>query len=435
MKRIRAIAMILSACVLASMGAGCTNNGSGTGSGAASAGDKITLTYSDSWVDPSTEPTAAAVKLALADWAKENPDITIEADHTTSANSSYKTKIKTALAAGTQSDVFNMSFGSFTQPYVDAGKLMALDGYISTDTLKDMKKGVIDIGKYGGKIYGLPFNMNANFIACNTELFTKYNVEYPKTYTDLLEACKAFKAKGVTPIAMGDKELWQAQQFFEPIVLRENGPQYSVDACNKKQSFDNDGIRKSAQVVLDFAKAGAFSNGMLGLTFVEGAAQFANGQAAMSVTGTWGISSFEGDGVAVNGKVKLINFPELTGGNGSTTATQAGPYEHFSMSASTKHPKEAAKFLLFMSREVSKYSFTSGAGLPVWNLDSGVKTDSKLLQQAVDLTQNVTSYTSGWDFYLSSAAALKYQNLLSELITNRISAEDFSKQLQQANAG
>lgn len=61
--------------------------------------EMITLTYWDGWADAGTEPTAAAVTYALEEWEKENPNIQIVADHTTSTSGAYKTKIKTALSS------------------------------------------------------------------------------------------------------------------------------------------------------------------------------------------------------------------------------------------------------------------------------------------------------------------------------------------------
>ena len=173
----RFTSMFLAVCMLAlpvsgcsqSSGAEASTSAASTASGDA-AEEMITLTYWDGWADAGTEPTAAAVTYALEEWEKENPDIQIVADHTTSTSGAYKTKIKTALSSGEAPDVFLMDKGSFAQPYIDAGKLLELDSYLS-ESLDGMKEGVIETASSGGKIYGVPFNMHVNGIYCNTELF------------------------------------------------------------------------------------------------------------------------------------------------------------------------------------------------------------------------------------------------------------------------
>ena len=114
------LALPVSGCSQSS-GAEASTSAASTASGDA-AEEMITLTYWDGWADAGTEPTAAAVTYALEEWEKENPDIQIVADHTTSTSGAYKTKIKTALSSGEAPDVFLMDKGSFAQPYIDAGK-------------------------------------------------------------------------------------------------------------------------------------------------------------------------------------------------------------------------------------------------------------------------------------------------------------------------
>ena len=75
--------------------------------------------------------------------------------------------------------------------------------------------------------------------------------------------------------------------------------------------------------MLELAKSGAFSKGVAGLTFTEGAAEFAQGTAAMTIAGTWGLATFEGDSVVVDGKVKIIPFPRSEDPQVTETVLQA----------------------------------------------------------------------------------------------------------------
>lgn len=346
----RFTSMFLAVCMLAlpvsgcsqSSGAEASTSAASTASGDA-AEEMITLTYWDGWADAGTEPTAAAVTYALEEWEKENPDIQIVADHTTSTSGAYKTKIKTALSSGEAPDVFLMDKGSFAQPYIDAGKLLELDSYLS-ESLDGMKEGVIETASSGGKIYGVPFNMHVNGIYCNTELFESNNISYPTTWEELIDVCRQFSELGITPIAMGNKELWQAIQLFEPMMLSEAGYDYCLDAINRQESFDCEATVKAANIMLELAKSGAFSKGAAGLTFTEGAAEFAQGTAAMTIAGTWGLATFEGDSVVVDGKVKIIPFPRSEDPQVTETVLQAGPYEYFAVNPDCAHPQEAVEF-------------------------------------------------------------------------------------------
>lgn len=433
----RFTSMFLAVCMLAlpvsgcsqSPGAEASTSAASTASGDA-AEEMITLTYWDGWADAGTEPTAAAVTYALEEWEKENPDIQIVADHTTSTSGAYKTKIKTALSSGEAPDVFLMDKGSFAQPYIDAGKLLELDSYLS-ESLDGMKEGVIETASSGGKIYGVPFNMHVNGIYCNTELFESNNISYPTTWEELIDVCRQFSELGITPIAMGNKELWQAIQLFEPMMLSEAGYDYCLDAINRQESFDCEATVKAANIMLELAKSGAFSKGAAGLTFTEGAAEFAQGTAAMTIAGTWGLATFEGDSVVVDGKVKIIPFPRSEDPQVTETVLQAGPYEYFAVNPDCAHPQEAVEFAVFMSQKISDYCYQNGLGLPVWDTEG--QTSSELFQQALDEAATATRFMSGWDFYFDSDVTVDYMNLVSMLLLDQTTAEDFAKQLQQAN--
>ena len=323
-----------------------------------------------------------------------------------------------------------MDKGSFAQPYIDAGKLLELDSYLS-ESLDGMKEGVIETASSGGKIYGVPFNMHVNGIYCNTELFESNNISYPTTWEELIDVCRQFSELGITPIAMGNKELWQAIQLFEPMMLSEAGYDYCLDAINRQESFDCEATVKAANIMLELAKSGAFSKGAAGLTFTEGAAEFAQGTAAMTINGTWGLATFEGDSVVVDGKVKIIPFPRSQAPQVTETVLQAGPYEYFAVNPDCAHPQEAVEFAVFMSQKISDYCYQNGLGLPVWDTEG--QTSSELFQQALDEAATATRFMSGWDFYFDSDVTVDYMNLVSMLLLDQTTAEDFAEQLQQAN--
>lgn len=421
--------MFLAVCMLALLVSGCQPS---SGSDVSNSSGTITLTYWDGWADAGTEPTAAAVTYALKEWEKANPNIKIVVDHTTSTSGAYKTKIKTALSSGEAPDVFLMDKGSFAQPYIDAGKLLALDSYLG-GKLDGMRDGVMETASSNGKIYGVPFNMHVNGIYCNTELFESNNISYPTTWEELIDVCRQFSKRGVTPIAMGNKELWQAIQLFEPMMLSEAGYDYCLKAINREASFDSEATVKAASIMLELAKAGAFSKGASGLTFTEGAAEFAQGTAAMTINGTWGLATFEGDSAAVDGKVKIISFPRASDSKVTETVLQAGPYEYFAVNPACKNPQEAAEFAVFMSQKISAYCYENGLGLSVWDTE-GAQNSSGLFRQALDEAATATRFMSGWDFYFDSAVTVDYMNLVSALLLDQTTAKDFAKQLQQANA-
>ena len=84
----------------------------------------------------------------------------------------YKTKIKTAFAAGEAPDISYMfSGGSFVKPYIDAGYLLPIDDYVSEDTLNKVLPGMLDGCTFNEKLYTLPTVTFLANLYCNTEMF------------------------------------------------------------------------------------------------------------------------------------------------------------------------------------------------------------------------------------------------------------------------
>ena len=87
--------------------------------------EQITLTiWHQSVAD--TDPVKKIIEDSVTEYHDLHPNITIEQDGVTGEQ--YKTKIKTAFAAGEAPDISYMfSGGSFVKPYIDAEYLLPID--------------------------------------------------------------------------------------------------------------------------------------------------------------------------------------------------------------------------------------------------------------------------------------------------------------------
>lgn len=104
--------------------------------------EDVTLTiWHQSVVD--TDPVKIIIEESVEEYHKLHPNVTIEQDGVTGEQ--YKTKIKTAFAAGEAPDIAYMfSGGSFVKPYIDAGYLLPIDEYLSEETKTKILPGMID---------------------------------------------------------------------------------------------------------------------------------------------------------------------------------------------------------------------------------------------------------------------------------------------------
>ena len=116
----------------------------------------------------------------------------------------YETKLSALIAAGDTPDVFICNPGPYMKRYIDTGAVADL-----TDTLKTDEKdwydtfnpGVFDGVSFDDKICAVPVNGAIGSLFYNTQIFEEQGIEVPKTYDELIEACKKLQDAGISPIA------------------------------------------------------------------------------------------------------------------------------------------------------------------------------------------------------------------------------------------
>ena len=384
------------------------------------------------WTDPTKDSNAAYFYKVLESAKNDIPNIKIEHDAT--ENESYKTKLKTAIAANEAPDVFYSWGAGFTKPFVDAGKVLPLDDYLtSSGTGEKILPGATDYFKFDGKTYGIPYSMWVAVLYCNQELFDQNSIKIPTTYDELLTAVKAFRSKNITPITVGGKDRWPAMFFQNALALRTAGAQLCNDALAKKASFDTPEFVESAAKLKELVDAKAFNDGCLGLTNDESAVPFTEGQIPMYYMGNWFVGNIMGADSKVAGKVKAIPFPMLTGAKGTADEFFGGSIEGFCVSASAGDKEASQKTAGYLSETMAKLTAQDG-GLPTWNIQ-GVD-ESKindLAKQVKAMTANAKAYMVAWDTFFEGADAETHKNLVAEIFAGKLSPENFAKEMQKLN--
>ncbi len=388
----------------------------------------ITLRVWHQWPNVSTDPQKADFDAAVAEWNKANPNIKIEVDTVT--NDQYKPKIQTALSGNEAPDVFFIFGGAFAQPFVESGKLLALDPYLDQGYRDKLLRAVLTYITFNGKTYGLPTGMDTAWLFVNRELFQKNNVAYPKTFGDLVSAVKVFRQAGLTPIALGNKERWPIILLYESLAVRHGGQQAVVDALrNKKMALP--AFLEAAQDLKTLVDAGAFRPDVVGVSmFGEGLLEFTQGKSPMLYHGSWIGGALEAPDAAIKGKVDVVRFPAVSGGAGSELDTWGGPFAFFAVNSQSKHAKEAVEFLKSVVYRKNYYSYLSGSSMPAYNVSvdpSKIKSD--INKSIIKNLGDVKSLTIGWDLLLDQNAAQNYLDNISAVLGGKMTPDQFAKAL------
>ncbi|MBN9194524.1 MAG: sugar ABC transporter substrate-binding protein, partial [Microbacterium sp.] len=247
---------------------------SGSSGGDASSGP-VTITYSNFISNGGNEKNLDKIVKAFE---KDNPNITVKV--TTSAYADYFTKLQTDLAAGTESDVFDVDAGSFANIQA-AGSLAALDG---VDAAK-YRTSVLDSYKVDGKQYALPTSFSNVVLFYNKDLFDKAGVATPTadwTWAD--EKAAAEKLTDKKAGVWGDYQPISYNEYYKAMA-QAGGSFLAKDG--KKSDIDSDAGKAAADWI-------AGKSGTVMPTAADGAGTpdfdtnlFKAGKLAMWHTGIW----------------------------------------------------------------------------------------------------------------------------------------------------
>lgn len=391
--------------------------------------DDITLNFWHVW--PSGD-MADCINTFIEQYTEEHPNIKIE--QVTATAGDYKTrKLPVAVAGGEQGDIFFSYGAGYSQPFVDADAVLALDDYMKEDKTEErLLPGMTDNFIYDGKTYGVPLKNWAVVLYCNSELFESNNIKYPETFDQLLDAIHQFNELGITPMALGAKNAVGIELIQNALAVKTAGAEAVADAQKGTGSFDTPEIAESAQLVVELMENKAFPDGVLGLDAQEAVMDFHTGHAAMLVTGSWEALQCESENSDLNGLVKAMPFPVVEGGKGEKQ-TSGGSIDCFMVSKKTEHPDEAFDFAVKLAEYLSEEAYRIGDSLPAWKVDVNPEEVNPVLLQVKEFAEDYDGYALAWDTALTGEAIEKHMSMLQELLGGLITPEEFAKQMQEVN--
>ncbi|MGG1639781.1 ABC transporter substrate-binding protein [Paenibacillus sp. NRS-1782] len=343
--------------------AGCSDTSSK--SEGANESNAVTLQV---WGDQVNQPvTEQGFKKINEIFMKNNPGIQIDFQYTGTLET-----IDTAVKANSLPDVFYVQ-GNKTPKmdlYVKSGALLPLNDY-KLDTSRYPKEAV-EYGTVDGKLYTSPPSfMDSQLMYYNKDIFSKYNLEAPKTFDEFVKVAETLKSKGITPVAMPGKDAWSRLWIaFSLLPALGNDALQAVN--HGKGDFSDPGIIKAFQTIRDFADRGYFSNNLGSVDAAGAQLAFTNGKAAMIADGTWNNSTYE------SSMSNLGRF-YIPGTDGKKTAPQSlSNLMTYAASANTKHPKEAAEYIKYLASQEAQQIFATETGaVPIIDdikpKDEGVK--------------------------------------------------------------
>lgn len=362
---------------------------------------------------------------AIEEWEEKHEGYKIKFE--TFENQSYKTKIKSAVAANELPDIFFTFGGGFSQPFAESGKVLPLDDYY--ENYKDLlPEAALKNQTYDGTIYGSTFTTPVSMMFYNKNIFEENNIKVPATYDELLTAVTTLKDAGITPIATSVKDTWVLGMLHDGLTLKSAGATKLQNALLKQegQSYNDSDMLQSAKAIVELKEKGAFEEGTTGLSNDEAVQPFLDGQAGMFFTGSWlggdiNTKSYDKEAFGV------APIPVLNSENSSLSDFMGGASDTFMVAKSTKYPEVACDAAFEIAKYISKNAYLEGVAIPAWKVDYDDSEVEPMTKEIAGYTTEANSFTLWFDTLLPAEDANKYLELLQQLYTGGITPEEYVK--------
>jgi ABC-type glycerol-3-phosphate transport system substrate-binding protein len=304
----------------------------------------ITFWYQADVAKPN-DPWVMWYSSVLKTFAEKYPNIKVEPTVVSDGNE-YLNKISTAMAAGNTPDVFKTWLSGRLQPFVEAGRVQALNDIIdkSPELKGVLNPAYLDTATFNGRIYAIPVSLTDEVIFYNKATFQKCGLSVPRTWDDLLATVKTLKANGYIPDALGNKSAWRGSMPYMAIFDRLNGPAlYREVVLQHKARWDDPAFIKAGEYLVKYREAGAFAENFNALSSSEGQAMFTSKKAGMYFILTGEISTL---GPALGNDLGFFDFPVIPppAGTGKAGGSLINKDNGFAIGAGSAHKDEAATF-------------------------------------------------------------------------------------------
>ncbi len=378
-------------------------------------------------------------QMLIDNYMKENTNVTIQLEAL--QDEAYKQKFK-AYASGNQLPDLFMVWGqpSFFNPVMQAGYAAELKAADFADY--QFFTGALNGFSLNGKLYGLPRNTDYMVLYYNKALFEQNGVKVPESFEDVITAAKAFRAKGIAPIAVNGKDKWAIALLYQDLVIKEGGDQKLIyDALNGKVKFTQNAVlKKAAEDLKALMDVKGFQDSFVSADYGAANNLFAQEKAAMYYMGSWEVGMDSNPNFADSFKknVDVVKFPAPSTGSGKSTDLLAWNGGGYAVSANSPVKDEAIKLLKYMMKpdNWAKNGWQLGLVVPGQKYNSYLTGKETNLQKKLTEVLSSTTSISGtsWNDSVSPDFKTLSENLSQELAAGMLTPEKFLAEIDKAAA-
>ncbi|MDR3563344.1 MAG: extracellular solute-binding protein [Negativicutes bacterium] len=325
----------------------------------------------------------------------------------------YKTSIRETLDSRRSPDLYSYWAGARTRSVLD--KLEPLDDVWQAAGLPGSVSPSVDAAcTYDGKKYLIPITQHYVCFFYNKKVFAAAGVEPPRTWPEFLAACQRLKASGVTPIALGAKEKWPAQFWFDYLLLGTAGYEYRQRLMDGKASYADPEVRRVFALWSDLLAKGYFNTRPVQVAWDSGADQAVfTGEAAMTLMGTWIIGDYTSRQWRQGEDYDYFAFPVV---DENVPLCALGAIDGLVLSKNAVQKQGAKEALTYLASVDSLKAMSRGSGAFVPHLGTLPNFYSPMQQRMLKEIQTTPHWVFNYDLSASPQVAAAGLNLFIEFL-------------------
>jgi glucose/mannose transport system substrate-binding protein len=312
------------------------------------------------------------------------------------------------VLGGDPPDSFQVHMGhELIDTWVTTGYMQNLDDVYAANGWNDkFPPGLLDILSYDSHFWSVPVDIQrGNVLWYNKKLFAPNGLKPPETWDQFKTVADKLKAKGIIPLALGDKDPFASGQLFETILIGTLGADKYKGLWTGTTDWKGADITRALttfRTVLNYVNADHAS-----LTWDQANDLLIGGKAAMTVMVDW----IDGDYAAKN--FKDYGWAPAPGNKGIYDALS----DSFGLPKGAKHPEAAKKFLMLLG---------SAEGQDVFNPLKGS------IPARTDAGRPIASAKQYDDYLKSAMAEWKTDAIVPSLEHGAAAKESWSSAFSQA---
>ena len=300
---------------------------------------------------------AAATKYTklISAFEAANPGVKVTFE-TLPGDGTYNTVLTSRISGGKAPDIFEVLNGMPGEiPFTDAGLLADL----SDQPWKSSQIPVVRNADtfVGNKTYQYIGQLDPIGVYYNKDIFAKNNVTVPTDWSEFTKDIATFRAAGVTPLASGAKDGWPL--VVQGLAMAAERPEFAAGGkqapalLSGKTKFSDSAWKAVVKDFSDLVANKSYDPSASGVTFDASATDFANGNAAMMIQGTFALPAIQ----KANPALSLSSFPLPYVSAGQTPVTSVSYGAQLVIPKKAPHLALAKKFIAFLagSTELSKF--------------------------------------------------------------------------------